>query len=68
VISFHIRVMNSRRMRSAGHVARIGDRRVACRVLVGRSEANKRFENLGIDWRIILKWIVEKWDGGHGLD
>ena len=55
-------------MRSAGHVARIGDKSVACRVLVGRSEANTRFENLGIDWRIILKWIVEKWDGGHGLD
>ena len=22
----------------------------------------------GVDGRIILKWIFEKWDGGHGLD
>jgi hypothetical protein len=30
-----IRVIKSRRIRLAGHVARMGDRRVACRVLVG---------------------------------
>jgi len=21
-----------------------------------------------VDWRIILRWIVRQWDGGHGLD
>ena len=25
-------------------------------------------EGSGVDGRIILEWIFEKWDGGHGLD
>jgi hypothetical protein len=25
-------------------------------------------EETGVDGRIVLKWILERWDGGHGLD
>jgi hypothetical protein len=47
-----VRLINSRKMRWAGHVARMGDRRGAYRVLVGRPEGkrahvrrNHRWEN-----------------------
>jgi hypothetical protein len=28
----------------------------------------KQLKDRGVDERIILIWIFEKWDGGHGLD
>jgi hypothetical protein len=36
-----IRVMKSRRLRWAGHVARMGERRGACRALVGKPEEKR---------------------------
>ena len=36
-----VRVIKSRRMRWAGHVARMGDRRGVYRVLVGKPERNR---------------------------
>jgi hypothetical protein len=35
---------------------------------VGKPEERDHLENLGVDGRIILKWIFKKWDRGHGLD
>jgi hypothetical protein len=36
-----IRLIKSRRMRWAGHVARMGEKRVAYRILVGRPEGRR---------------------------
>ena len=50
-------------MRLAGHVARMGDRRGAYRVLVGKPEGRRPLGRARSDERIILKWIFETWDG-----
>jgi hypothetical protein len=54
-----IRVIKSRRMSSAGQVARMGDGRSAHRFLVRRPEGKNHFEDLGVDGRI-LKLIFKK--------
>ena len=57
-----IRVIKSRRMRWAGHVARTGERRGLYRVLVGKPEGKNHLEDPGVDGRIILRWTHRKWD------
>jgi hypothetical protein len=62
-----VRVIKSRRMRWAGHVARMGERRVAYRVLVGKPEGDlerhrRRWEdNIKTDLREVgcgcVDWI-----------
>jgi hypothetical protein len=47
-----------------GRVARVGEGRGACRVLVGKPEGKRHLEDPGIDGRIIVKWILQKWDVG----
>jgi hypothetical protein len=39
----------------------------AYRVLVGKLEG-RSLGRLDIYGRIILKWLLENWDGGHRLD
>jgi hypothetical protein len=48
-------------LRWAGHV------RGAYRVLVGNPEEEDHLKDPGIDGRILLKWIFEKWVG-KGVD
>jgi hypothetical protein len=55
-------VIKSRRLRWAGHVARIGERRGAYRVLVGKPEGRTPLGRPRLR-RIILKWILERLDG-----
>ena len=61
-----VRVIKSRRMSWAGHVARMGERRGVCRVLVGKPEGNRPLGRPRLDGRIILRWILGMW--GYGLD
>jgi hypothetical protein len=63
-----IRVIKARRLRWAGHVARMGASSGAYRVLVGKPKRRHHLKDSGIVGRIILKRILEKWDGVHGLD
>jgi len=39
-------------------------KKVVYRVLVGKPEGRDHFENPGADGRIILRWIMRKWNGG----
>jgi hypothetical protein len=53
-----VRVVKSRRMRWAGHVARMGEGRGLHRVLVGKPEGKR--PDPDVDGRIILRGIFRK--------
>jgi hypothetical protein len=57
-----IRVIKSRRMRWAGHVACMGEKRFWW----GDLREGDHLRAPGVDGRIILKWIFKKW--GRGTD
>jgi hypothetical protein len=46
----------------------VGESRGAKRGLVGNLREGDHLEDGGADGSIILKWILEKWNGGVGLD
>ena len=58
-----VRVIKSRIMRWAGHVARMGEKRGAYRVLVRKPEEKNHLLDQDVDGRIILRWIFRKWGG-----
>jgi len=57
------RVIESTRMRWAGYVARMGERRRVYTVLVGKPEGKRTLEDADVDGRIILKWIFRNRNG-----
>ena len=59
-----VRVIKSRRMRWAGHVALMEEGRVVYRVWWGNLRVRDHVGDLGVDGRIILRWIFRKWDVG----
>jgi hypothetical protein len=56
------------KMRCAGHVVRMGERRCAYKILVGRPERRRPLGRPKRRWRIILEWVFKKRDGEYGLD
>jgi hypothetical protein len=53
-------VIKSRRMRWAGHIARMGERRGVHGVLVGKLRESDHLGDPGVDGIIILRWIFRK--------
>ena len=58
------RVIKSRRMRWAWNVARMGRGEVYTGFWWGNLRERDHFEDPAVDGRIILRWILSKWDVG----
>jgi len=61
-------VIKSRRMRWVGHVARMVERRVVCRVLVAKYEAKKPLGRPRRRWEDNIKIDLQEVVWGHELD
>jgi hypothetical protein len=53
-------MVKSRRMRRAGHVARIGEKRNAYRILVGKPKGKRPLGSPRRRWVDNIKWILER--------
>ena len=63
-----VRMIKSRRMRWAGHVARMGERRGVYRVLVGKPEGKRPPGRPKSRWEGNIKMDLQKVGWGYGLD
>ena len=59
-----VRVIKSRRMRWAWHVARMGEERGCLGSCCGNWREGDHWGDLGVDGWIILGWISRRWDVG----
>jgi len=62
-----VSVIKSRRMRWVGQVYG-GRGKVYTGFLWGKLRERDHLEDPGVDGRITLRWVLRKWNGGHGLD
>jgi len=53
-----------RRMKWAGHVARMGEERECIRSCWGTRREGDQWGDLGVEGWIILGWISKRWDVG----
>ena len=60
-----VRVIKSRRMRWAGHVARMGEERGCIGSCWGNRREGDHWGDLGVDGWIILGRISRRWDVGY---
>jgi hypothetical protein len=60
-----ISMIKSRRMRWAGHVAQMGEKRNACRILVGNPDGKRRMRRPRRRWVDNIKMDLREigWDG-----
>jgi hypothetical protein len=65
-----IRIIKRRRMRRAEHVARMGEKRNAYRILVGKPEGKRPLERPRCRWvdKINIDLRVIGWDGMDWID
>jgi len=59
-----VRVIKSRRMRWAGHVARMGEERGCIVSRWGIRREGDHWGDIGVDGWIILGWTSRRWDVG----
>jgi hypothetical protein len=62
-----IRMIRSRGMRWAGHVALMGEKRIVNRILVGRPEGKRPLRIPRCKWVMLLKWTLREM-GWSGMD
>ena len=55
-----VRVIKSRRLRWAGHVARMEEGRSAFRILTDKPTGKSPLGDLGVDGRTILEWTLKR--------
>jgi hypothetical protein len=57
-------MMKSRRIRWAGYVAHMKEKRATYRILVEKPKGKRPLRRTRCKWENILKWILEiEWDG-----